>query len=296
MSGFSNSVLGGVGNLIRSWIQSVPFVSGSTGWRISKNGNAEFNNITVRGNVIITTVDGVFVYSGTPAAGNLVESLAGAAGTDAVGNAYPAGYAAYNPTDGLIVNISTTGLNLPGVSGQLLNIRKLLTGHYTENVNTVKQYDFMDSGSTLHTFAELLAGGFQIDVGILVSRNPVGPYTNVAPAVAETWHNLVLNAGFAASGSVVGTPGYQYEAVNGGRVRLRGEVKLTAAQAANTAIAQLPPSYTPALQQEIYGANSLSGSVASRGCVYVDNGGMIRLAVAGALNNVLQINGTIELD
>jgi hypothetical protein len=34
---------------------------------------------------------GLFVYSGTPATGNLIGSWAGAAGTDAFGNAYPAG-------------------------------------------------------------------------------------------------------------------------------------------------------------------------------------------------------------
>lgn len=48
---FNNSILAGT-TLVRDEIQSEGFVSGSTGWRISRNGNAEFNNITSRGSFI----------------------------------------------------------------------------------------------------------------------------------------------------------------------------------------------------------------------------------------------------
>jgi hypothetical protein len=42
--------------------------------------------------------DGLFVYDGTPAAGNLVASIASVAGTDEFGNVYLDGLAAYNPS------------------------------------------------------------------------------------------------------------------------------------------------------------------------------------------------------
>src|SRR5882762_406511 len=56
MSGFAGSILGGIGTLIREYIQSVGFVSGVSGWRISKNGDAEFNNIFVRGTIELPLV------------------------------------------------------------------------------------------------------------------------------------------------------------------------------------------------------------------------------------------------
>ncbi len=49
--GLKDPIVAGV-NLIRSAIQSVPFVSGLLGWRIARDGTAEFNDITARGNII----------------------------------------------------------------------------------------------------------------------------------------------------------------------------------------------------------------------------------------------------
>jgi len=50
--GFGNDVVGGVGQLVRKFIQSIGFVSGSTGWRISRNGDAEFDNGVFRGEIV----------------------------------------------------------------------------------------------------------------------------------------------------------------------------------------------------------------------------------------------------
>lgn len=52
MTSFANSVVGGV-TLVRPAIQSPNFVIGSTGWIIRADGSAEFNNVTVRGNLIV---------------------------------------------------------------------------------------------------------------------------------------------------------------------------------------------------------------------------------------------------
>lgn len=48
--GFSNAIIGGAEILIRSAIKSQNYVAGTAGWRIAKDGTAEFNNVTVRGN------------------------------------------------------------------------------------------------------------------------------------------------------------------------------------------------------------------------------------------------------
>lgn len=46
--GFSNSIVAGVGALVRAYIKSPDYVPGVSGWAIFKDGSAEFNNITIR--------------------------------------------------------------------------------------------------------------------------------------------------------------------------------------------------------------------------------------------------------
>lgn len=48
---FSNPIVGGNDTLIRDKIQSENFVAGTSGWRIQRNGDAEFNNLLARGSL-----------------------------------------------------------------------------------------------------------------------------------------------------------------------------------------------------------------------------------------------------
>lgn len=52
---FTNSIVGGSDELVRDAIQSRGFISGVTGWRIESDGDSEFNDVTVRGELIIGT-------------------------------------------------------------------------------------------------------------------------------------------------------------------------------------------------------------------------------------------------
>jgi hypothetical protein len=106
MSGFGDPVAGGGGALVRPSIHSPGYVAGSQGWSINKDGSVEFNNGTFRGTVSggsfvgtnwIEDSEGLRCYSGTPTLGNLVVSIAPAAGTDTYGNAFPAGIASFVP-------------------------------------------------------------------------------------------------------------------------------------------------------------------------------------------------------
>ncbi len=88
-----NPVVGGT-VLRRAAIQSPDYVQGSAGWTINADGSAEFNDLVIRGTFdgtdFILSAAGFFVYSGTPAAGNLIFSVTPAATTaDAFGNAVP---------------------------------------------------------------------------------------------------------------------------------------------------------------------------------------------------------------
>lgn len=51
MSGFSNAVVGGAEYLIRSAIKSANYILNVAGWRIAKDGSAEFNSAVVRGSL-----------------------------------------------------------------------------------------------------------------------------------------------------------------------------------------------------------------------------------------------------
>lgn len=93
--GFTDSIVGGGGNLIRKSIQSPNFdIAAMTGWAIMRNGDAYFFDVTATGVVTANSVvvkgsgDGVFVYDGVPAHGSLVVAIAAAAGTDDFGNPY----------------------------------------------------------------------------------------------------------------------------------------------------------------------------------------------------------------
>jgi hypothetical protein len=50
--GFVNAVVGGI-TLVRAAIQSPNYVAGVSGWTINRDGTAEFNNVTVRGDLLV---------------------------------------------------------------------------------------------------------------------------------------------------------------------------------------------------------------------------------------------------
>lgn len=106
MAGFQHDIAGGSGDLIIAQLQSPDFsIAAKTGWAIMQDGDAYFYDITAEGSISSNTVivsgagEGLYAYSGTPAAGNLI-ATAGitAAGTDSSGNHYLAGHTTYSAT------------------------------------------------------------------------------------------------------------------------------------------------------------------------------------------------------
>lgn len=98
------------GILVLPSIQSSNYVPGVSGWAIFSNGLAEFNGVIARGNIVFsdgwlsngdgtyTNTPGLFLYSGTPAAGNLIYSNTNATGSDKFSNNYLAGDSTYDNT------------------------------------------------------------------------------------------------------------------------------------------------------------------------------------------------------
>lgn len=107
--------------LVREQIQSQNYDPGVAGWVVKANGDAEFNDVVIRGGTVVSGV--ALYYDGTPAAGNLVMSIAAAAGTDAYGNDYARGVTVYNTTTGSQVQVdagagaSVVNYTPPAVSG-----------------------------------------------------------------------------------------------------------------------------------------------------------------------------------
>lgn len=67
---FNNAIVGANDTLVRNAIQSENFVTGVSGWRIEKTGDAEFNDVDVRGRVEIGPDNGPqVIIDSTPAFG-----------------------------------------------------------------------------------------------------------------------------------------------------------------------------------------------------------------------------------
>lgn len=71
---FANSVVGGIGSLIRQAIQSPGFVSGSTGWSIFRNGSVEFNNGVFRGTLTAAGLTDTSISSSDFGSGTIHDS------------------------------------------------------------------------------------------------------------------------------------------------------------------------------------------------------------------------------
>jgi hypothetical protein len=101
--GFAQPIVAGE-NLLIPAIQSPNYVPGVSGWAIFQNGSAQFNNIALGGGSLVVTGagQGVFLYSGTPATGNLIASFASSGGSDAHSNAYVKGLGFYDSTGPII--------------------------------------------------------------------------------------------------------------------------------------------------------------------------------------------------
>jgi hypothetical protein len=118
--GFGNPIVGGGGALVYPSIHSPNFnvanpgASPNPSWAVLKNGLAYFFGLVLAGGTItgpdyIISPAGIFIYSGTPATGNLIGSWAGAAGNDGLpggGNNYPQGF---NISKGAISGTTITG-------------------------------------------------------------------------------------------------------------------------------------------------------------------------------------------
>jgi hypothetical protein len=117
--GFQNPPVGAQGTITRPVFKSDNWVSGTSGWAIFKNGNAEFNAL---GGSFQVTGQGIFFYIPVAGSGNLVASFSNTGGFDPYGNQFIGGFFLNQHQAHFTGNNShTVRINVDGQVGPLID-------------------------------------------------------------------------------------------------------------------------------------------------------------------------------
>lgn len=198
---FRNPILGAGGStLLRPAIQSPNYVPGATGWAVQRNGNAEFNQATIRNGETVSGTD--LHYSGTPAAGKLIASVADAAGTDAYGNPYLAGVCVYDPTHEIFAQLQSGVLSFGTMTGTTPNTTSAASLNVDASSGVL---DILSSIDTVNGFPnrallELVAG----TAGVTLPGT-TEPYLNIQDPAQSSVVSLYLSGAIVKT-TVGGTP------------------------------------------------------------------------------------------
>lgn len=270
--GFSSPVLGGGGALIRPNAHSPNYVPGTSGWTINKDGSAEFSNLTLRGTFdgtdFVVNSAGIFVYSGTPAAQNLIASIAANAGTDAFGNGYIPGVVTYRllPPFGqvsfiqlvddniLIGSVNAGVFDIPGAAsftsenGNNASVFSGLSSDVTKTDEGALQVfcgiPFAVTGAANAPYVQALDDLSQSPVDQYISGS-VLPIDNLGTRYA--WQAPSYNTNWATSATFNGSSGNQglhFRKSTQDDVRFEGMFK-AGAVAPGAVLANLPAPYRP---------------------------------------------------
>ncbi len=197
---WSNPIIGGGNTLIREEIKSPDYVPGVSGWSIKKDGTAEFNDVTIRGELFVTDPDGSYVriYDENPGSGALIEfGLPTASGSVL--------------TPGSITSTdSVPGVGEPGLIFESATVdgtpsgRIELISNTTSNISEIT-IDATDLRITNDAYLEL-GGGDQISVKF----SGTGGALDVQGVDTNTTFegNVVVEGSFSRPGCIVsfGTP------------------------------------------------------------------------------------------
>lgn len=266
LSGGLTNFLGltqGMGALAIASIFSPNFITGVSGWSINQNGNAEFNNLTIRGTFFGLDFElnsnGLFFYSGVPANGNLFMYWATADGTDEFGNTFFTGLFIGNPTVGpqvsLIQSSGHARINFPvfptAFFSQIANISALnqsssaqlfISGAalaqagFTDWVQAALwafegaspahfDLNYVDANAVPHNYFSL--SNFGVDLNTTRSIGGVHPGTgtsNTNPAIGEQWQTPALINNWQAGGPIPGGIRYRQTPELGGSIFIEGDI------------------------------------------------------------------------
>lgn len=191
--GFQNPPIGNQGNLNRIVEKSENFLTGVSGWAIYANGDAEFNDVTIRGGV--TEDSTFFLYNGTPGPGTLIVALSATAGTDPFGNTYQAG-----------ITIENGGALTAIDGGGFLSLNSSNTGGAA-----ALQYSTLPLGTAGHTPGAIVplnpgAGVFAAEISSEFASGETPAIVQlVSSQGAGTFPEMLMNCVFSAANIVIGS-------------------------------------------------------------------------------------------
>lgn len=227
----------------------------------------------------------ILVYSGIPAAGNLIGSWSAAAGSDGFGNTYPAGIAVSSPTLGrMFLGFDAGGipslflatlnadegnpakLQIAATTGPPYYETAWLIGPteaaYPNNYSAIEQWSEASDGSfspggsiAVHLGANVyLMAQWETPGGLVMYGQITATEPGAATQTAESWHAIPLSATWTAYGA--GTePAYEANG-SSGMVDIKGDITFTATGAGGltgsnvfTGATAIPADYLPATTQ-----------------------------------------------
>jgi hypothetical protein len=285
MSGFSNAIVGGIGTLIRTYVQSLGFVTGVTGWRISRNGDAEFNSGTFRGPVLI---------GGPPSQGAISIGLTGTAIPLVLRN-FNADYTWFEAD---IRWIDATQFFFTAlVRNTNFAVTEIISGVYTTGGGVQIQQltesttpNTVNHGTNTYDTARLLETWRKADVLLdttttFVSQgfNQTGPIVSDIVGIAEGWHAITLANGWVNYGGGEVTAQYRLVPSPANCVEVIGLIK-SGTTADATVIGTLPVGYRPTHHIPGWAASSVNGARATR--IDLQTNGTLTILGVGAAGDL----------
>ena len=243
--GFANPFTNNIGTMVRQALQSVNFVAGVSGWQITRVGNAEFNNATIRGELDVGTSPNPRVIVTTSIPATLV-----AASTDFD---WVAGvFKWYNATDyefeviGYYNVPSFHASTIVGVGAYSVGLGSVNFDFFRQNAGVGQTLlygsDVYNATSLNWTYRN---GFFSTSSTVTNTMNALDTYIG---ASFENWHAMVLQNGWGNFGGAFVTANYRKVASPPRCAEIVGVIS-GGVNAAGTIITNLPAAYRPITQQ-----------------------------------------------
>lgn len=257
---FNNSILAGL-TLVREAIESEGFVSGSTGWRIDRDGDAEFNGVTIRADL---------------QSDNFVDDVSG-------WNLERIGNAEFNDVTVRGV-FEAKGINPGAVRIANASIFNALPRPSIELIPSALALHGPGAGNNDFAVVSINAGEVAITNGLAGDGIVLGANhflhhgnTDTEPYTLETWNNITVNSGVGFAGN-----GPQVKLLPDGTCLCRGGIS-GHSTVGGTTIATLPVGYRPLRNGRWVCATESTADQNHVGIVAAT--GAISIAKAGANNS-----------
>jgi hypothetical protein len=192
--GFPDAVAGDQGTMLLTALKSLNFVSGVSGWQINRDGQAQFNEITL---IVQSTNAAILIYANEAEFGTLIGSWAGMPGTDQYGNPYPGGISATQGT--------FTGMGMMNSSIVSSAIDQSLLTNAQIQAAAISGGTMVETVITFDTVGGALLGYATTNTVITHSSN--GTYSDTIPANVYSIRAQAWAAGAGGDGGNSGTGG-----------------------------------------------------------------------------------------